>query len=282
MHGMGLKFGMVFWDWYTSILLKPPKFRARDLWILLGTQRYLHVKPGTVVCREGSHETIRTMLCPATTAGRAEGPGLSGMGQSAGYSAITHHFSLLFYSLKVCCIAFFEWAAFLSWYFWAQVYYEDYKKLSAASVLTAVRMLPMTIAGACCNLFVVLVISRMPLIYLIVFGTSFTDVGALLSPLIDPSAPYWAFEFPAPTVVVFGADFIFAAGTLFVAKVSLPHEQSAGGLFQTLTQLGTSFGLAISAIAFNAVAGSATGADALLAAYKAAQWTAFGMAILCV
>ncbi|KAJ7621900.1 MFS general substrate transporter [Mycena polygramma] len=177
-------------------------------------------------------------------------------------------------------IAFFQWAAFLSWYFWAQVYYEDYKKLSA--VLTAVRMLPMTIAGACCNLFVVLVISRMPLVYLIVFGTSFTGLGALLFALIDPSATFWAFGLPAPVVVVFGADFVFAAGTLFVAKVSLPHEQSlAGGLFQTLTQLGTSFGLAISTIAFDAVAGSATGNDAPLEAYKAAQWTAFGMAMLC-
>ncbi|KAJ6585583.1 major facilitator superfamily domain-containing protein [Mycena capillaripes] len=177
-------------------------------------------------------------------------------------------------------IAFFQWAGFLSWYFWAQVYYEDYKKLSA--VLTAVRMLPMTVAGAMCNLFVVLVISRMDLVLLIVFGTSFTGVGALLFALIDPSAPYWAFGFPAPVVVVFGADFVFAAGTLFVAKVSLPHEQSlAGGLFQTLTQLGTSFGLAISTIAFDAVADGDAGNDAPLEAYKAAQWTAFGMAMFC-
>jgi hypothetical protein len=71
-----------------------------------------------------------------------------------------------------------------------------------------------------------------------VFGTIFTGLGSLLFALIQPSAPYWAFGFPAATVSVFGADFIFAAGTLFIAKVSLPHEQSlAGGLFQTLTQV---------------------------------------------
>ncbi|KAJ6474419.1 efflux transporter [Mycena vitilis] len=177
-------------------------------------------------------------------------------------------------------IAFFQWAGFLSWYFWAQVYYEDYQKISV--VLTAVRMLPMTIAGVFCNLVVVLLISRLPLVYLIVFGTSFTAVGALLFALIDPSAPFWAFGFPAPIVVVFGADFVFAAGTLFVAKICLPHEQSlAGGLFQTLTQLGTSFGLAISTIAFDAVAGGVTTDGAPLEAYKAAQWTAFGMAMFC-
>ncbi|KAJ7065155.1 MFS general substrate transporter [Mycena belliarum] len=178
-------------------------------------------------------------------------------------------------------IAFFEWAAFLSWYFWAQLYYEDYLKLSP--VLAGIRLLPMTVAGGLCNIFVVLVVSRMPLVILITFGTTFTGVGALLFALIDPSAPYWAFGFPASIVSVFGADFIFAAGTLFVAKVSLPHEQSlAGGLFQTLTQLGTSFGLAISTIAFDAVTQKeGAGSEAPLKAYKAAQWTAFGMAVLC-
>ncbi|KAJ7916039.1 MFS general substrate transporter [Mycena leptocephala] len=176
-------------------------------------------------------------------------------------------------------IAFLEWAGFISWYFWAQVYYEDYQKLSP--VHTALRMLPMTVAGALCNVFVVLVISRMDMMVLIVFGTCFTGLGALLFALIKPSSPYWAFGFPSPIVAVFGADFVFAAGTLFVAKVSLPHEQSlAGGLFQTLTQLGTAFGLAISTIAFDAVAHE-TGNDAPLDAYKAAQWTGFGMAMFC-
>lgn len=56
--------------------------------------------------------------------------------------------------------------------------------------------------------------------------------------MIDPAAPYWAFGFPATVLAVFGADFVFAAGTLFVAKVCLAHEQSVGGaLFNTLTQV---------------------------------------------
>jgi hypothetical protein len=82
-------------------------------------------------------------------------------------------------------------------------------------------------------------------------GTSFTGIGAFLFALIQPSAPYWAYGFPSPIVSVFGADFVFAAGTLFVAKISLPHEQSlAGGIFQTLTQVNTSF-LLIVALHYN-------------------------------
>ena len=39
-------------------------------------------------------------------------------------------------------------------------------------------------------------------------------------------------------MIVFGADFVYSAGTIFVAKIAFPHEQSlAGGLFQTMTQV---------------------------------------------
>lgn len=35
-----------------------------------------------------------------------------------------------------------------------------------------------------------------------------------------------------------GADFVFSAGTLYVAKVSLPHEQSvSGAIFNTMTNV---------------------------------------------
>ena len=71
-----------------------------------------------------------------------------------------------------------------------------------------------------------------------VVGTLFTSFANVFFALIDPNAPYWAFGFPAAIFSVFGADFVFAAGTLFIAKVARPHEQSvAGALFQTMTQV---------------------------------------------
>jgi hypothetical protein len=71
-----------------------------------------------------------------------------------------------------------------------------------------------------------------------VIGTLGSSCACLLFAVIIPSAPYWAFGFPSAIISVLGADFVFAAGTLFVAKVSLPHEQSvAGALFQTMTQV---------------------------------------------
>lgn len=73
---------------------------------------------------------------------------------------------------------------------------------------------------------------------MIVVGTAATAGACLLFALIDPSATYWAFGFPAAVIVVLGADFVFSAGTIYVAKVALPDEQSvAGGLFNTMTQV---------------------------------------------
>ncbi|KAI1786590.1 efflux transporter [Ganoderma leucocontextum] len=170
-------------------------------------------------------------------------------------------------------IAFVEWCSFNVFTFWVQLYYQDYIGLSP--ILTMVRLLPMSVTGVACNVIIALVVGHVDLVYLAVIGTLFTGASNLLFALIDPSAPYWAFGFPATIVTVFGADFVFATGTLFIARACLPHEQSVGGaLFQTLTQLGTAFGLAISTVVFDASREAQQ-----LAAYKNAMWSgfAFGM-----
>ncbi|KAI0781757.1 major facilitator superfamily domain-containing protein [Abortiporus biennis] len=150
-------------------------------------------------------------------------------------------------------IGFLEWCSFLSWGFWVQLYYQDFLQLSP--VLTMVRLLPMFVTGVICNMIVALFVGRVPFVILIVIGTALTAVANLLFALIKVDSPYWAFGFPAAILSVFGADFVFAAGSLFVAKVSLPHEQSvSGALLQTMMQLGAAFGLAITTIIFNSEA----------------------------
>jgi hypothetical protein len=120
-----------------------------------------------------------------------------------------------------------------------------------------------------------------------VIGTLCTGCATLFFALIDTHASYWPYGFPSAILSVVGADFVFACGTLFVAKVSLADEQSvAGGLFLTMTQLGTSFGLTISTIVFDRVQAmkmKQTMGDFMvssLAAFRAAQWSAFGFGML--
>ena len=107
------------------------------------------------------------------------------------------------------------------------------------------------------NVIVALVVGKVDVIYLMcnvhyialrppwaddhpsaVLGTSLTASANIFFAVVRPSQTYWAYGLPSAILSVFGADFVFAAGTLFIAKVALPHEQSvAGALFQTMTQV---------------------------------------------
>ena len=49
---------------------------------------------------------------------------------------------------------------------------------------------------------------------------------------------YWNLEFSAMWLSVLGVDFVFSAGSLFIAKFALPYEQSmAGALLTAMTQV---------------------------------------------
>ncbi|TRM55696.1 major facilitator superfamily domain-containing protein [Schizophyllum amplum] len=181
-------------------------------------------------------------------------------------------------------IAFSNWCAFLGWQFWSQLFYQEYQ--GYGPMLAGVRYIPMLITGLMCNLFIAFFVARVSIVWLMSLGTLITSIAALLFAVIDPDATYWAFGFPAAITSVFGADFVFAGGTIFIAKISRPHEQSvSGGLYNTMIQLGTSIGIAVSTVVYDNVQEMSmdrgrSSREAELDAYHAAQWTAFGFGIL--
>ena len=185
-------------------------------------------------------------------------------------------------------------AAFGCWLVWVQLYYQMYLHLSP--IQTIPRMVPLFVVGIAAVVFIALMIGRINAMYIVATGTLMTGCADLLFAVIDPSAPFWAFCFPSASLVAIGADFTFAAGTLFVAKVSHPHEQSvAGALFQAMTQIGSAIGVSVSTVVFNGVLraqssrlgvvldvhGDNAPQPAQLKAYKAAMWTGFSFGILC-
>ncbi|KAF9497440.1 MFS general substrate transporter [Pleurotus eryngii] len=195
----------------------------------------------------------------------------------------------------VMVVALLTWASFLGWNFWTQLYYQQYEGLSPVGGM--LRMFPMFVTGIICNIIVVMIVAHVPVVYILASGTLITACASIffaLIPSTTTSTTYWAYGFPSAIFSVFGADFVFAAGTIFVARVVKPEEQSlAGGLFQTMTQLGTALGVTVTTIVFNRVvahdarrlgldpaSSSAEGgvpahSPPMLAGYRAAQWTAF-------
>ncbi|KAH6901322.1 major facilitator superfamily domain-containing protein [Coprinopsis sp. MPI-PUGE-AT-0042] len=184
-------------------------------------------------------------------------------------------------------IVFLEWCSFFGWSFWVQMYYQNYVGLTPLQ--TVLRVLPMTVSGLTCNVFIGLFISYIPIVYLTAIGTGATAIACLLLALVNPDVTFWAYGFTSAAIVVLGADFVFSAGTIYVAKVALPDEQSvAGGLFNTLGQLGTAVGVSVSTVIFNSVTSSRTigdipvreGPGQNLASYHAAQWSNFAFGII--
>ncbi|KAF8145372.1 major facilitator superfamily domain-containing protein [Mycena galopus ATCC 62051] len=176
----------------------------------------------------------------------------------------------------VYVIALLQFGGFMIWAFWVQLYYQIY--IGYSPVRTVVRLTPMFVTGLICNVVVALIVGRVRTVWLLASGTLTTTLAPLLFALIRPAAPYWAFGFPAAVCSVVGADFLFAAGTMFVADSVGPGEQSvAGGVFQTMTQLGTSLGVTASTILFNHVQQQTTmtGGDTL-SSYHAAMWMGVG------
>ncbi|KAG2359353.1 major facilitator superfamily domain-containing protein [Suillus spraguei] len=192
----------------------------------------------------------------------------------------------------IVVIAFLNWCGFISISFWAQLYYQDYVLLTPMQ--TMLRFIPVFVVGCLSNVFVGMFVGKLPLVIFAVSGTLLTATAAILFALIDPTATYWAFGFPS-AVVVFGADFVYSSGTIFIAKMAPPHERSvAGALFQTLTQLGGAVGLAISTLVFNIVvenesadvgvtidsAGTNIPRFAQLKGYRSVQWTCASFALM--
>lgn len=179
----------------------------------------------------------------------------------------------------IMVIAFTTWCGFLSWVYWTLLYYQNYKQYSPMQ--TVVRFVPMFVCGILCNIFVGFVAAIVPLGWLVGVGSFATSMAILLFTLSKRSTIYWAFEFPAIWLSVLGADFVFSAGSLFIAKFALPHEQSmAGALFNTMIQLGTTCGITVTTIVFKRVTlARPSGAD-MIVSYHSATWTSFAFCML--
>ncbi|KAF9048977.1 major facilitator superfamily domain-containing protein [Panaeolus papilionaceus] len=178
-------------------------------------------------------------------------------------------------------LAFTNWCGFIAWTFWVGLYYQNYMRFTATQ--TVVRLLPTFVSGLSCNMFVGIMAARVPVVWLCAGGAFATTIASLLFAIIDPQATYWAHAFPSSILAVMGADLVFSAGTLFIAKFSLPHEQSvSGALFNTMTQLGTAVGVTVTTVVYNSVTSKRgvvhRGQD--IEPYRAAFWTAFAFGVV--
>lgn len=110
----------------------------------------------------------------------------------------------------------------------------------------------------------------------------------MLFALQDPTRSYWKACFPTIIISVVSTDILFSVSNLVIITNFPSKKQAlAGGIFSTVTQLGNSLGLAVTAIIAAGVTDAETrGATstklATLKVYWVAFWTCFTAAVVSV
>jgi nitrate/nitrite transporter NarK len=181
----------------------------------------------------------------------------------------------------VCISVFLTWGIFNAVESYLTLYFQDIQGLSA--IQTSVRFLPGPVSGAIANVIMGLLVHRVRADWTVTGGVFFTSVGVLLMCVIQPDWSYWACAFPAVFFNPIGADALFTVSNLVITSVFPAKTQGlAGGVFNTVAQIGKSVGLATSAVIAASVTehsrlGDKDSPAALMQGYRAAFWYLFAL-----
>lgn len=181
----------------------------------------------------------------------------------------------------ICIGVFITWGVFNAIESYLTLFFQEIQKISA--IQTSIRFLPAPFAGALANVVMGLVAHKVRADYAVTIGVSFTSIGVLLMCFIQPEWTYWACAFPAIFLNPIGADVMFTVSNLVITSVFPARTQGlAGGVFNTIAQIGKSVGLATSAVIAASVTehsrhGEKESPEALMEGFRAAFWYLFAL-----
>lgn len=181
----------------------------------------------------------------------------------------------------ICAGVFLIWGAFNSVETYQTLFFQDVQKVSP--IQTSLRFLPTPIGGALSNVVMGLVAHRVRADWACLIGVALTSIGSLLMSVIQPDWTYWACAFPAVFLNPVGADVLFTISNLVITALFPARDQAlAGGVFNTVAQIGKSVGLASSAVIAASVTQHSNVVNkesprALMEGYRAAFWYVFSL-----
>lgn len=150
----------------------------------------------------------------------------------------------------------------------------------------SLRFLPAPISGAFSNILVGFIVHRVPANWLVLGGTAIAASAPLVMAFATPTSSYWTTAFIANITNPSGADSLFTVANLLITSVFPPKTQAlAGGVFNTVSQIGKSVGLALNAVLAASITAQTMLPDkkspeALMRGYAATFWFCFGFAVL--
>lgn len=174
---------------------------------------------------------------------------------------------------------FFTWGSFNALETILTFYFQEVQGLSAMQ--TSLRFLPAPVSGTASNVFMGLIVHKVPANYLVIFGCTLSLVAPLVMCFATPDSSYWSSGFLANIFNPTGADSLFTISNLLITSVFPVKTQAlAGGVFNTTSQIGKAVGLALAQVIASSVTARSTYAnkrspDALLEGYNATFWFCF-------
>ncbi|RKU40051.1 hypothetical protein DL546_001803 [Coniochaeta pulveracea] len=185
---------------------------------------------------------------------------------------------------SISLLSFLAWATVTANQYFIALYFEKVQLLSAFS--TSLRFLPLVASGVLANVATGILVRRVRADILIAGAVLLSSVTPLLMALADPALPYWSMAFPAALLSPIAADVVLTIANLAITSIFPPEKHGlAGGVTNTLAQLGTSFGLNLTTILASAVTihsshpGKST-PQALDTGYRASFWASFAATIV--
>ncbi|KAK3386464.1 aminotriazole resistance protein [Podospora didyma] len=173
--------------------------------------------------------------------------------------------------------------SFPSLFFFAALYLQEIFQYSA--LITAVCLIPTAVSGVVVNFIAGKLLHKVSNKLLMGIGAAAFTVSFLLVAVQRLGASYWAFTFPAFTIVVIGTDLEFNVVNMYVISSLDKTQQSiASSVFQTTIKLSVTIGLGIFASIFSSVSDhpSNTGyyANDPFEPYAALFWCATAMSFI--
>ena len=181
----------------------------------------------------------------------------------------------------ICINVFLTWGAFNAFELILTLFFQEVQQLGPLD--TALRFLPQPMSGMAVFLAMGFTIHRVRADYTMLAAGLVASVAQFLMATADPSWTYWACAFPAVLLNPLGADALFTISNLLITSVFPGNMQgSAGGIFNTVSQVGKSVGIALVALTAETVTRRSKwenkeSPEALMEGYGAAFWLCLGM-----
>jgi MFS family permease len=184
---------------------------------------------------------------------------------------------------SVCITVFLCWAQFNAFGYFVTLFIQNIQHVTALQ--TSLRFLPLVVVGFGTNMLCGYLMDKVAASSLVLITSLLSAVSPLLFATSSPSWTYWAAAFPAMCLSPIASDVLFNVSNLIITASFKEDEQAlAGGVFTTVSQLGNSIGLAMTAlvastVTMDAAKGISASPSATLEGYRAAFWLCFASAV---